>query len=188
MVTLSCFSQEGTGKKGTISCQVALLDDTSYNIRVKKHSKGQVLLDEVCKYLNISETDYFGLRLLGQTKISHWLDLQKALMREIKRYGLHTNPVKLYFGVKFYATDPCKLKEEITRYQFFLQLKRDVLNGRITLAFDHLVELCSLVIQSELGDYSPEAHTLGYVSELRLVPHQSEELEQAIALNHQKLM
>ena len=30
-------------------------------------------------------------------------------------YGLSMNPAKLYFGVKFYATDPCKLKEEVTR-------------------------------------------------------------------------
>ena len=27
-------------------------------------------------------------------------------------------PHKLYFGVKFYAADPCKLREEITRYDY----------------------------------------------------------------------
>jgi hypothetical protein len=37
------------------------------------------------------------------------------------------SPITLYLGVKFYAADPCKLIEEITRYQFFLQVRRQTL-------------------------------------------------------------
>lgn len=41
----------------------------------------------------------------------HWLDPAKRLNRQLKG----AEPYTLYFGVKFYAADPCKLLEEITR-------------------------------------------------------------------------
>ena len=44
------------------------------------------------------------------------------------------------------------------------------------------------MLTAELGDYDADTHTPGYVSELRLAPQQSEDLEQAIQSSHQKLM
>lgn len=41
------------------------------------------------------------------------------------------DPVLFSFRVKFYPPDPFKLKEELTRYQIYLQLKRDLLHGRL---------------------------------------------------------
>jgi hypothetical protein len=55
----------------------------------------------------------------------------------------------LYFGVKFYAADPCRLLEEITRYQFFLQLKLDVVQGRMPVAHEMAVELAGFALQCE---------------------------------------
>lgn len=43
--------------------------------------------------------------------LQHWLDPEKKLNRQFKG----ADPYVLYFGVKFYAADPCKLLEEITR-------------------------------------------------------------------------
>uniref|UniRef100_A0A8B9S1M9 Erythrocyte membrane protein band 4.1 like 4A n=1 Tax=Accipiter nisus TaxID=211598 RepID=A0A8B9S1M9_9AVES len=97
-------------------------------------------------------------------------------------------PYTLYFGIKFYAEDPCKLKEEITRYQFFLQVKQDVLQGRLPCPVNTAAQLGAYVIQSELGDYDPYKHTAGYVSEYRFVPDQKEELEDAIERIHKTLM
>ena len=56
-------------------------------------------------------------------------------------------PITLYLGVKFYAADPCRLVEEITRYQFFLQVKQDVLQGRLPVTQDLAVELAALALQ-----------------------------------------
>ena len=56
-------------------------------------------------------------------------------------------PITLYLGVKFYAADPCRLVEEITRYQFFLQVKQDVLQGRLPVPHDLAVELAALALQ-----------------------------------------
>ena len=36
----------------------------------------------------------------------------------------------LQFRVKFYVPDPSHLQEELTRYLFYLQIKRDIFSGR----------------------------------------------------------
>ena len=55
----------------------------------------------------------------------------------------------LYLGVKVYSADPCKLVEEITRYQFFLQVKLDILQGRLPVPPDLATELAGLALQCE---------------------------------------
>lgn len=94
----------------------------------------------------------------------------------------------VYFGVKYYASDPCKLAEEITRYQFFLQCKQDILNSRLPISFELAVELFALAVQSELGDFDPQRHHDGYVSEFQFLPQQSAELEKRVAMFHRNLI
>ncbi|CAG0916604.1 unnamed protein product [Notodromas monacha] len=79
-------------------------------------------------------------------EISHWLDATKKVSKRIKG---SPGPCTLYFGVKFYAADPCKLVEEITRYHFFLQVKKDILQGRLPVTFDLAAELGSYAVQYE---------------------------------------
>ena len=76
-------------------------------------------------------------------EFQHWLDPKKQVCRQIR--GI--SPFTLYLGVKFYAADPCRLVEEITRYQFFLQVKQDVLQGRLPVNPDLAVELAALALQ-----------------------------------------
>lgn len=147
-------------------------------------SKGQDILDTVFRHLNLLETAYFGLRYLDASNQTHWLDPNKKIRRQLRG----TEPCTLYFGVKFYAADPCKLLEEITRYQFFLQVKQDILQGRLPVTFDLAAELGSYVVQSELGDYDPRRHSPGYVSEFRFLSNQTVELESRIAELHKGLV
>lgn len=65
----------------------------------------------------------------------------------------------------------------LPRYLFFLQLKQDILTGRLPCTYQTSVELCSYALQSELGDYDPEQHTPEFVSEFRFTPDQTEEME-----------
>uniref|UniRef100_A0A2I3SFN6 Band 4.1-like protein 4A n=1 Tax=Pan troglodytes TaxID=9598 RepID=A0A2I3SFN6_PANTR len=154
---------------------------------VKKSTKGSVVLDHVFHHVNLVEIDYFGLRYCDRSHQTYWLDPAKTLAehKELINTG---PPYTLYFGIKFYAEDPCKLKEEITRYQFFLQVKQDVLQGRLPCPVNIAAQLGAYAIQSELGDYDPYKHTAGYVSEYRFVPDQKEELEEAIERIHKTLM
>jgi hypothetical protein len=59
-------------------------------------------------------------------------------------------PILLSFRVKFYPPDPFRLKEEITRYQIFLQLKRDLLHGRLYCTPTEAALLAAYIIQCKL--------------------------------------
>ncbi|XP_064798227.1 band 4.1-like protein 4 [Oncorhynchus masou masou] len=184
---MSCFC----APQEEFYCEVLLLDETKLTLTtqqqgIKKSTKGSVVLDFVFNHVNLAETDYFGLRYCDRSHQTYWLDPSKTLS-EHKDLITTGPPYTLYFGVKFYAEDPCKLKEEITRYQFFLQVKQDVLQGRIPCPLDISAQLAALAIQSELGDYDPYKHVSGYVSEYRFVPDQKEELEDAIETIHKTL-
>ncbi|KAM9252939.1 band 4.1-like protein 4A isoform 2-T2 [Dugong dugon] len=173
-------------------CEVLLLDESKLTLTtqqqgIKKSTKGSVVLDHVFRRINLMEIDYFGLRYCDRSHQTYWLDPAKTLAehKELINTG---PPYTLYFGIKFYAEDPCKLKEEVTRYQFFLQVKQDVLQGRLPCPVNIAAQLGAYAIQSELGDYDPYKHTAGYVSEYRFVPDQKEELEEAIERIHKTLM
>ncbi|XP_076995093.1 band 4.1-like protein 4A isoform X4 [Tamandua tetradactyla] len=173
-------------------CEVLLLDESKLTLTtqqqgIKKSTKGSIVLDHVFRHINLVEIDYFGLRYCDRSHQTYWLDPAKTLAehKELINTG---PPYTLYFGIKFYAEDPCKLKEEITRYQFFLQVKQDVLQGRLPCPINTAAQLGAYAIQSELGDYDPYKHTAGYVSEYRFVPDQKEELEEAIERIHKTLM
>ncbi|XP_040477911.1 band 4.1-like protein 4A isoform X2 [Ursus maritimus] len=173
-------------------CEVLLLNESKLTLTtqqqgIKKSTKGSVVLDHVFRHINLVEIDYFGLRYCDRSHQTYWLDPAKTLAehKELINTG---PPYTLYFGIKFYAEDPCKLKEEITRYQFFLQVKQDVLQGRLPCPLNIAAQLGAYAVQSELGDYDPYKHTTGYVSEYRFVPDQKEELEEAIERIHKTLM
>ncbi|XP_021334781.1 band 4.1-like protein 4 isoform X2 [Danio rerio] len=173
-------------------CEVLLLDEsklilTTQQQGIKKSTRGCVVMDYVFSHVNLAETEYFGLRYCDRSHQTFWLDPSKTLA-EHKDLIATGPPYTLYFGVKFYAEDPGKLKEEITRYQFFLQVKQDVLQGRLPCAFNISAQLAALAIQSELGDYDPYKHTAGYVSEYRFVPDQKEDLEDSIEQIHKTLL
>lgn len=168
----------------TISVRIILLDETDFIHEIQKELLGQSLLEVVFNRLNLLETAYFGLRYLDFEGQTHWLDANSRLSRQLKE---NKDIYELYFSVKFYAVDPCKLIEEITRYQFYLQLKQDVLQGRLPVSFDLASQLGGYVVQSELGDYDSSKHTYGYVSEFRLVSNQTKELEYRISELHKQL-
>lgn len=86
-------------------------------------------------------------------------------------------PYTLSLKVKFYSSEPNNLREELTRYQFFLQLKQDILTGRLVCPEQTTIELAALSLQSELGDYDEDVHSAATVSEFRFIPNQSEEME-----------
>ncbi|XP_034240286.1 band 4.1-like protein 4 [Thrips palmi] len=177
---MGCFCK----KVRTFHCKVVLLDEQELVQEIQENSPGHEVLDTVFRHLNLLETAYFGLRYLDTANQPHWLDPTKKVARELKG----TISCTLYFGVKFYAADPCKLLEEITRYQFYLQVKQDILQGRLPVNFDLAAELGAYVVQSELGDYDPRRHSPGYVSEFRFVSNQSAELESRISELHKGLL
>ncbi|XP_025077363.1 FERM domain-containing protein 3-like isoform X5 [Pomacea canaliculata] len=165
------------------TCSVRFLDDEPMQFTFKKDTIGQWLLDRVCEKLNLMEKDYFGLRYVDAEKQRHWLDPLKTVYKQLKG----VNPMVLCFRVKFYAEDPMKLHEEITRYYLFLQLRRDLHHGRLLCAPEDAISLAAYIVQSEVGDYDPQDHQPGYISEFKMLPKQTPKLEERVMELHKSL-
>ncbi|XP_047662242.1 band 4.1-like protein 3 isoform X7 [Tachysurus fulvidraco] len=158
-----------------MECRITLLDGTDYTCTVEKKAKGQVLFDKVCDHLNLMEKDYFGLTYRDAEHQKNWMDPLKELKKQIR-----TGPWNFGFNVKFYPPDPSQLSEDISRYYLCLQLRDDVVSGRLPCSFVTHSLLGSYIAQSELGDYDPDELANDYISDLRFAPNQTKELEEKV--------
>uniref|UniRef100_A0A098LYY1 Erythrocyte protein band 4.1-like 1 n=1 Tax=Hypsiglena sp. JMG-2014 TaxID=1550645 RepID=A0A098LYY1_9SAUR len=171
--------QKITKKFKSAICRVTLLDASEYECEVEKHGRGQVLFDLVCEHLNLLEKDYFGLTFCDSDSQKNWLDPSKEIKKQIR-----SGPWNFAFTVKFYPPDPAQLTEDITRYYLCLQLRADIISGRLPCSFVTHALLGSYAVQAELGDYDTEEHIGNYVGELRFAPNQTRELEERIMELH----
>ncbi|XP_058294604.1 band 4.1-like protein 3 isoform X27 [Hylobates moloch] len=162
-----------------MQCKVILLDGSEYTCDVEKRSRGQVLFDKVCEHLNLLEKDYFGLTYRDAENQKNWLDPAKEIKKQIRSGAWHFS-----FNVKFYPPDPSQLSEDITRYYLCLQLRDDIVSGRLPCSFVTLALLGSYTVQSELGDYDPDECGSDYISEFRFAPNHTKELEDKVIELH----
>ncbi|XP_070276713.1 band 4.1-like protein 3 isoform X9 [Myotis yumanensis] len=166
-------------KPKSMQCKVILLDGSEYTCDVEKRSRGQVLFDKVCEHLNLLEKDYFGLTYRDTENQKNWLDPAKEIKKQIRNGAWQFS-----FNVKFYPPDPAQLSEDITRYYLCLQLRDDIVSGRLPCSFVTLALLGSYTVQSELGDYDPDECGNDYISEFRFAPNHTKELEDKVIELH----
>ncbi|XP_067234783.1 band 4.1-like protein 3a isoform X1 [Chanodichthys erythropterus] len=179
-----------TKKPKNMQCKITLLDGSDYTCVVEifkggefeserylseKRDKGQILFDKVCEHLNLLEKDYFGITFRDVENQKNWLDPAKDMKKQIR--GVAWN---FSFNVKFYPPEPALLSEDITRYYLCLQLRDDIISGRLPCSFATHTVLGSYTVQSELGDHDPDEYGSEYVSEFRFAPHQTKEMEEKI--------
>nr|XP_044624037.1 band 4.1-like protein 5 [Equus asinus] len=150
--------------KSIITCRVSLLDGTDVSVDLPKKAKGQELFDQIMYHLDLIESDYFGLRFMDSAQVAHWLDGTKSIKKQVKSKCCSIKFVTFIF----------------LRYLFVLQLKQDILSGKLECPFDTAVQLAAYNLQAELGDYDLAEHSPELVSEFRFVPIQTEEMELAI--------
>ncbi|XP_064162600.1 band 4.1-like protein 1 isoform X11 [Anguilla rostrata] len=171
--------QKTSKRPKTVPFKVTLLDTSEYEGGIEKHSRGQTLLDMVCEHLNLLEKDYFGLTFCDADNQKNWLDPSKEIKKQMRTAAWH-----FAFAVKFYPPDPSQLTEDITRYYLCLQLRDDILSGRLPCSFVTHALLGSYAVQAELGDYDHDEHGADYVSDFRFAPNQTRELEERVMELH----
>ncbi|XP_056591319.1 band 4.1-like protein 1 isoform X3 [Triplophysa dalaica] len=171
--------QKGSKRSKTFPFKVTLMDSSDYEDSIEKLCKGQHLLDVMCEHLNLLEKDYFGLTFSDSDSQKNWLDPSKEIKKQMR-----TCPWHFTFAVKFYPPDPSQLMEDITRYYLCLQLRNDILSGRLPCSFVTHALLGSYTVQAELGDYDQEDHGSDYISDLHFAPNQTRELEERVMELH----
>ncbi|MEE6469774.1 hypothetical protein FKM82_008764 [Ascaphus truei] len=130
--------------------------------------KGNDLFDLVCRMLGLRETWFFGLQFTANW-MDTWLKLEKkVLQQEVPK----EDPIKFRFLAKFYPEKcirgaGCKM---LPQHLFFLQVKKQILDEEILCSPEASVLLASYAVQAKYGDYNPNIHQPGFLSQDELLP------------------
>ncbi|KAM3594159.1 uncharacterized protein V6R79_003344 [Siganus canaliculatus] len=137
--------------KSCLVTRIQLLNGEFVEFTLSVESTGQECLEAVAQRLELREITYFSLWYFNKQNQQRWIDLEKPLKKQLDKYGLEPT---VYFGVVFYVPSINQLQQEITRYQYYLQLKKDVLEGRISCSPEQAIRLASLAVQADFGDFN----------------------------------
>ena len=146
-------------------CKVLLLDGEYRIVPVHKKAKGEVVINECFRHLDlkdVQEKEYFSVYYVDSTDSKIFLNPFKQIRKQLPNASNRTT-WELFFGVQFYATELSMLAGEITRYLYVLQMCRDIKEKRINADRSTKLQLVSLLVQANCGDYDPEEHREGYV-------------------------
>uniref|UniRef100_A0A2I3G6L1 Tyrosine-protein phosphatase non-receptor type n=1 Tax=Nomascus leucogenys TaxID=61853 RepID=A0A2I3G6L1_NOMLE len=176
--------------KNCFVTRIRLLDSNVIECTLSVESTGQECLEAVAQRLELRETHYFGLWFLSKSQQARWVELEKPLKKHLDKFA---NEPLLFFGVMFYVPNVSWLQQEATRYQYYLQVKKDVLEGRLRCTLDQVIRLAGLAVQADFGDYN-QFDSQDFLREYVLFPMDLaleeavlEELTQKVAQEHKEV-
>uniref|UniRef100_G3P6Z0 Tyrosine-protein phosphatase non-receptor type n=1 Tax=Gasterosteus aculeatus aculeatus TaxID=481459 RepID=G3P6Z0_GASAC len=156
--------------------RIRLLDSNVIECTLSVEATGQECLEAVAQRLELRETHYFGLWFQGKTQAPprRWVELEKPLKKQLDKFG---NEPLLFFGVMFYVPSVSRLEQEATRYQYYLQVKKEVLDGRLHCTVEQGIRLAGLAVQADFGDFT-QFMSQDFLREYVLFPVVNEVLEE----------
>ncbi|RWS13426.1 moesin/ezrin/radixin 1-like protein [Dinothrombium tinctorium] len=142
--------------------------DAELEFAIQPNTTGKQLFDQVVKTIGLREIWFFGLQYVDNKNYTTWLKLnKKVLSQDVKK----ENPLLFKFRAKFFPEDvEMELIQDITVRLFYLQVKNAILSDEIYCPPETSVLLASYAVQAKHGDYNPEIHKPGYLSNDRLLP------------------
>ncbi|XP_070609925.1 tyrosine-protein phosphatase non-receptor type 21 isoform X2 [Erythrolamprus reginae] len=175
--------------KSCLVARIHLLNNEFVEFTLSVESTGQESLEAVAQRLELREITYFSLWYFNKQNQRRWIDLDKPLKKQLDKYALEPT---VFFGVVFYVPSVSQLQQEITRYQYYLQLKKDILEGNIPCTFEQAIHLAGLAVQADFGDFD-QYESQEFLQRFALFPvgwlqdeKMLEEATQKVALLHQK--
>uniref|UniRef100_A0A6Q2XPL9 FERM, ARHGEF and pleckstrin domain-containing protein 2 n=1 Tax=Esox lucius TaxID=8010 RepID=A0A6Q2XPL9_ESOLU len=170
----------GKGPSRGLQLRVQSLDESQefYDLDV---SSPIDFIHTVCLFLYI-EDSYLVMCKEHKTLTPVWLEPTKLIVKQVRR------PKNTLFrlSVKFFPPDPGQLQEEHTRYLFSLQMKRDLIEGRLACTENTATLLASHLVQSEIGDYDDVADR-DFLKLNKLLPNQERVQERIMELHRRHL-
>uniref|UniRef100_A0A672SJA8 FERM, ARHGEF and pleckstrin domain-containing protein 2 n=1 Tax=Sinocyclocheilus grahami TaxID=75366 RepID=A0A672SJA8_SINGR len=172
----------GKGHNRGLQICVQGLDDAQEFYDLESKADGQSFYSEVLRRINLIESDYFGLEFQNLQMNWVWLEPTKLIVKQVRR------PMNTLFrlSVKFFPPDPGQLQEEFTRYLFSLQIKRDLIEGRLNCTENTAALLASHLVQSEIGDYDDIADR-EFLKINKLLPYQERVQEKIMEIHRRHI-
>ncbi|XP_028990190.1 FERM and PDZ domain-containing protein 2 isoform X2 [Betta splendens] len=188
------------GKCPTTQREVSVVMPNGQRILVKcdVKSRGRDLFDMIVAHSNLAEHFYFGLAYIDDNEfffVDNNTKIYKVAPDSWKK--VPTAAFVLFFRVKFFVNDISILLHKQTRHQYYLQLRRDLLDDRLSCHEETALYLGALALQTEYGDCMSEAYGRNYyrpdqyvsksVMEKRALPYIQAELLRLHMSNAQML-
>ncbi|XP_038130998.1 tyrosine-protein phosphatase non-receptor type 13 isoform X2 [Cyprinodon tularosa] len=126
------------------------------------------VFDMVVAHVGLVEHHLFGLAYLKETEF--FFVEPDAKLTKVAPDGWKEDPKKrrsdvlfnLFLRIKFFHDDVNLIQHALTKHQYYLQLRKDILEERMHCNTENALLLASLALQAEYGDYQPELHGKTY--------------------------
>ncbi|NWJ11103.1 FRPD2 protein, partial [Crypturellus undulatus] len=164
----SIVTKKGKSYLSQRDLNVILLNGQCLEVKCDIKSKARDVFNTVVAYANLVEHFYFGLAYL-KGKEFFFLDDETKLYK-VAPEGWNDQPKKktsiinftLFLRIKFFVNHFNVIQHSLTRHQFYLQLRKDILEERLYCNDETALKLGALALQAELGNYVSEMHGKSY--------------------------
>uniref|UniRef100_A0A6I8NJI7 FERM and PDZ domain containing 2 n=1 Tax=Ornithorhynchus anatinus TaxID=9258 RepID=A0A6I8NJI7_ORNAN len=164
----SVVTKKGKSYPSQRDLYVVLLNGQCLEMKCDKKSKTKDVLDAVIAYMNLVEPFYFGLAYVKGNEF-FFLDDETKLYK-VAPDGWNNQSKKktsivnftLFLRIKFFVSHFNTIQHDFTRHQFYLQLRKDILEERVYCSDEMLWQLGSLALQAEFGNYTAEVQDRNY--------------------------
>ncbi|XP_064174478.1 tyrosine-protein phosphatase non-receptor type 13 isoform X3 [Anguilla rostrata] len=159
----SIVSRKGKSCSSQRTLNIIMPNGQRIVVKCDIKSRGRDVFDMVVAHANLVEHFYFGLAFLDDNEfffLENETKISKVAPDCWKKFP--TASFVLYLRVKFFVDDIGFTLHKLTRHQYYLQLRKDILEDRLYCNEEMGLFLGALALQAEFGDYVPEVYGKGY--------------------------
>ncbi|XP_043534741.1 FERM and PDZ domain-containing protein 2 isoform X3 [Chiloscyllium plagiosum] len=172
----SIVSKKGKAHLSQRELSVIIPNGQCLEVKCDVKSKGSDVFDMVVAYTNLVEHFYFGLAYLKDKEfffLDHFTKLYKVAPSGWKDQSKKRTTIvnfTLFLRIKFFIENFSLIQHSLTRHQYYLQLRKDILEERLYCSDETALLLASLALQAEYGDYISEVHGKNYYRVEHYIP------------------
>uniref|UniRef100_A0A8C2KCS1 FERM and PDZ domain containing 2 n=1 Tax=Cyprinus carpio TaxID=7962 RepID=A0A8C2KCS1_CYPCA len=159
----SIVSNKGRSRSNQRDLTVMMPNGQNILLKCDVKSRGADVFDMIVAHANLVEHFYFGLAYSDDNEfffIDNDTKISKVAPGAWKKVPSAT--FVLHFRIRYFVNDVSVLLHKLTRHQYYLQLRRDILDDRLSCNEETCLFLGALALQAEFGDSMPEVWGKNY--------------------------
>ncbi|XP_019381501.1 PREDICTED: tyrosine-protein phosphatase non-receptor type 13 isoform X2 [Gavialis gangeticus] len=165
----SILTKKGKNEDNRRKVNVMLLSGQKLELTCDTKTICKDVFDMVVAHIGLVEHHLFALATLKDNEfffIDPDIKLSKVAPEgwkdEPKKKSKTSVNFTLFFRVKFFVDDVSLIQHTLTCHQYYLQLRKDLLEEKMHCDDETALLLASLALQAEYGDYQAEVHGMSY--------------------------
>lgn len=167
-VPSSIMNKRGKVEESPRKVGVVLLNGQKLELCCDVKAVCKDVLDMVVAHIGLVEHHLFSLAYLKDDEF--YFVEPDAKLSKVAPDGWKDDPRKkktdvnfnLFLRIKFFQDDVSLIQHTMTKHQYYLQLRKDILEERVRCDLENSMILASLALQAEFGDYQTELHGKTY--------------------------